>query len=140
MSLPSGRRLCRNLIRDCHVALESTGLPRSYIFAGLYSVHIMVPIVCIYLFLTRTWFRPIMYAGLTMVLVTQMVARTCPIAKLEWAILPGAERITWKGAEILDQFVPCVSKRLKFRYMVVTTLIGYLFLIGLGQALHTVQF
>lgn len=135
--MPDGRRLCRDLVRDLHVLLQCTGLSRSSIFAALYAVHIMVPILCLYLYLTRPWFRPVMFAGLAMVIATQLYARTCPIAKLEWSIEPGAEKVTWKGAEILDQFVPVVNKQLKFRYMVGTTVTGLAFLVLVSRFLPT---
>lgn len=121
--MPSSKEVGRDAIRDIHLWLETSGLSRSTLFTLVFALHLLSPILTIYLFIVSPRARPLVVFALCIVVYVQLATRTCPIAKIEWSLDPRMETVTWNGAEVLNEFWD-VNKRFKFYFMIVTTLFG----------------
>jgi len=115
-----GRRTARELIRKSHVLLEQTGFSRELLFTSLYALHIFVPIIATFLYVVMPATRPVIALLTVAILAVQLYTRTCPLAKLEWALVPCAGQMTWRGADILKSIM-VVDKRTKFYFMIAST-------------------
>lgn len=115
-----GRHTAREVIRESHVLLEQTGFSRNLLFLVMYALHIFVPIIATFLYVVMPAARPVVAVLTVAILAVQLYTRTCPLAKLEWALVPCAEQLTWRGADFLKSIV-IVDKRIKFYFMIAST-------------------
>ena len=123
----NGREPTRDFIRDCHVLMERTGMTRDKLFIITFLMHLILPLIAMFLFVSQPIFRPLIVCTLAIIVLVQIWGRTCPVAKIEWTLIPGAEKVTWTGAEALKH-VTVVDSRIKFWYMIFTTTFGFVFL------------
>lgn len=131
----NGSKFTQRTIRDIHVVLENKlMLSRLDIFTIIYACHLLVPCFGAYAFVMLPWIRPCIVAGLFLVLIGQLWAKCCPIAKLEWALVPESRQITWKGIDCLRSYIP-ITNKIRSIFMVGATICGIIVLQSLIQCI-----
>ena len=124
----NGREPMRDFVRDCHVLLEDTGIARDRLFFIMFALHLLLPLITMTFFVMLPIFRPLIFCTLGIIVLVQIWGRTCPIAKIEWCLMPEAEKVTWRGADTFLTKFTVVDSRIKFLYMVASTTFGFVIL------------
>lgn len=130
-----GGDVARYWVQRMHIALRQGMWSRHAAFALVLFVHIFVPLAAFVLYVACPRVRVLVAVGLVFVIAVQVFTRTCPLAKLEWALVPEASTITWRGAESLEMVGLPATRRVRFWYMCLSTLFAVVVLYVVHWAL-----
>lgn len=133
MTLIDGRSVCRVYVQACHIQLAraTDRLSRIELFLLIYTLHMVVPLIGLGLFIYLPWTRLAIILMVCATVVIQFVTKTCPIVKLENAIMPSATRVTWSTANIFEYTGITVNNKIRFWWMITCTVVAALSLIAM---------
>jgi hypothetical protein len=122
------RCVSHEMIHTAHIWLFRLGLSRLTLFTLIYIWHLWIPLIGLLIFIMFPVLRPAIAVFITMVLISQLLFRTCVVAKLEWKIMPEADGVTWTTADIIKLIGIKITKPVRFWWMIWCTSCALLFL------------
>jgi hypothetical protein len=121
------------LHRRAHVLLAR--FDRLTLFSVVYFLHMFTPVLGVALYVVCPRARLLALLLAVSVGLVQFYTRTCPIAQLEWALVPEMRTVTWRGVDAMEQLGMPSSKDAKFIYMCGSTVLALATMIAVHYAL-----
>lgn len=120
---------CREGVRGCHIYLMKINISRQSLFVLFYALHLLIPLFGLVVFVCLPCVRAAIIFAVCITIIIQLASRTCPIVKIENALMPEASKITWSTAKYLKPFGIIVSNTTRFWWMIVCTICAVMTLI-----------